>query len=172
MQHNQEMQRYMDEEAEHVKLSMLGDQSKEKVEVSRATLVSLYSSPWCYCAQLAATKRKAHLNTFKSNVESRNRQELQEWASRAVKMENESKIKERNDRLKQLSVSYTPHATVSALHSYSQRLVSHQEEIEHSLYTQAKQSDSEHKKQTGVVEKMQQQLDALKRDNARRLKAR
>ena len=51
-----------------------------------------------------------------------------------------------------------------------QKTISHQDSIEHSLYSKARDAESLRKKQVQIVEKLQNDLDILKRNNARKLK--
>ena len=51
-----------------------------------------------------------------------------------------------------------------------QKLVSHQESQEHSLYSQAREAEAQRKRQDQVVGKLQVELETLKRTNAKRLK--
>ena len=51
-----------------------------------------------------------------------------------------------------------------------QREVSRMDQQEHRMYTQVKEAEAERRKQETVIEKLQGDLDALKRENSRRLK--
>ena len=50
--------------------------------------------------------------------------------------------------------------------------MTHQESLEHALYTQAKNAEAQRKKQTQVVSRMQNELMELRRRNAKMLKVR
>ena len=51
-----------------------------------------------------------------------------------------------------------------------QKLVSHQESQEHSLYASARSAEADRKKQSQVVDQLQEKLEALKQKNANKLK--
>ena len=51
-----------------------------------------------------------------------------------------------------------------------QRLVTHYDQIEHKLFSGAREAEAQRKKQSQVVQKMQNDLEQLKRENAKRLK--
>ena len=53
-----------------------------------------------------------------------------------------------------------------------QHLVSHYDQVEHRLFSDAREAEAQRKKQSQVVIKMQGELEHLKRENAKRLKVR
>ena len=53
-----------------------------------------------------------------------------------------------------------------------QRLVTHYDQVEHKLFSEAKEAEAQRKKQSQIVQKMHDELEQLKRDNAKRLKVR
>ena len=55
-------------------------------------------------------------------------------------------------------------------HVLPQRLVSHYDQVEHKLFSEAKEAEGQRKKQSQIVQKMHDELEQLKRDNAKRLK--
>lgn len=101
----------------------------------------------------ANAKWRKQLDSFQQHVKDRNKQEFHNWSNRALGLENEAKKREHEDRLKTLS-----------------KTISHQDSIEHSLYSRARDAESLRKKQVQIVEKLQNDLDILKRNNARKLK--
>ena len=53
-----------------------------------------------------------------------------------------------------------------------QSLVTHYDQVEHRLFSDAREAEAQRKKQSQVVVKMQGELEHLKRENAKRLKVR
>lgn len=53
---------------------------------------------------------------------------------------------------------------------FSQKLVSRHDSVEHSLFSQAREADSQRKKKSQLVVTLQSELDKLKQKNARKLK--
>ena len=51
-----------------------------------------------------------------------------------------------------------------------QHLVTHYDQVEHRLFSGAREAEAQRKKQSQVVIKMQGELEQLKRENAKRLK--
>ena len=51
-----------------------------------------------------------------------------------------------------------------------QHLVAHYDQVEHRLFSGAREAEAQRKKQSQVVIKMQGELEQLKRENAKRLK--
>lgn len=54
---------------------------------------------------IANAKRRNRLDTLQQQVKVRNATKYETWAQRAVALENEAKKRERQDRVKKLSVS-------------------------------------------------------------------
>ena len=59
---------------------------------------------------------------------------------------------------------------INNYHVLPQRLVSHYDQVEHKLFSEAKEAEGQRKKQSQIVQKMHDELEQLKRDNAKRLK--
>ena len=51
-----------------------------------------------------------------------------------------------------------------------QRLVGHYDQVEHKLFSEAREAEAQRKKQSQVVQKMHSELEQLKRENAKKLK--
>ena len=63
-------------------------------------------------------------------------------------------------------------ATFAHVYTLLQHLVTHYDHVEHKLFSDAREAEAQRKKQSQVVIKMQDELEQLKRDNAKRLKVR
>ena len=86
LQQTSDMQHYMQQEAEHLQLSIRNDEINERVDQANA-------------------KWRKQLDSFQQHVKDRNKQEFHSWSNRALGLENEAKKREHEDRLKTLSVS-------------------------------------------------------------------
>ena len=59
--------------------------------------------------------------------------------------------------------------SVAFLHTL-QKVVSRADQQEHKIYTQVKEAEAERRKQETIIDKLQEDLDALKRENSKKLK--
>ena len=59
---------------------------------------------------------------------------------------------------------------VKHTHTHTQRAVTHYDQVEQDLYNRAKGAEAERKRRDQVLGKMEEDLNYLKRENARRLK--
>ena len=81
-----ENQHYMQQEMDHVQLSIMSDNIRERVDA-------------------ANSRRDKRLNNFQRRVKEKNMAKLQDWATRTITKDHEEKLKERQEKLTQLSVS-------------------------------------------------------------------
>lgn len=129
-----ENQHYMQQEMDHLQLSILSDNIRGRVDA-------------------ANTRRDKRLNNFQRRVKEKNMTKLQDWATRTITKDNEEKLKERQEKLTHLS-----------------KIVSHHDTVEHSLFSQAREADSQIKRQGQTLSKLQEELETLKKTNARKIK--
>lgn len=150
-----ENQHYMQQEMDHLQLSILSDNIRGRVDA-------------------ANTRRDKRLNNFQRRVKEKNMTKLQDWATRTITKDNEEKLKERQEKLTHLSVSkiYFNTFIVCFLKSFIQKIVSHHDTVEHSLFSQAREADSQIKRQGQTLSKLQEELETLKKTNARKIKVR
>lgn len=80
-----ENQHYMQQEMDHIQLSILNDNMRERLDA-------------------ANTRREKRLGTFQKKIKEKNSTKLQDWATRTITKDNEEKLKERQEKLTHLSV--------------------------------------------------------------------
>lgn len=131
----------------NIHVQRLGQKAAEDVELEAIRRQSNYR------VELASTKRQSLMEDYESRVRERNATEMHKWEERISRQYSEQKKKQHVDRLRQL-----------------QKTVSRFDEHEHSLYAQVKTAEASRKKQDQVVNRLQVELDTMKRNNARRLK--
>jgi hypothetical protein len=101
----------------------------------------------------AAAKKESTLREFQKSIRDKNQQKTTKWAMRAISRENEEKSKEHQKRLNHLS-----------------KLVSRYDNIEHSLFSRARETDSLIKRQNQTLSKLHNELEMLKKANAKKIK--
>jgi hypothetical protein len=99
------------------------------------------------------SQRQSRMDTYQRSLQERNTAMMRNWEENAAAQLTEQARLKHQDRMKQL-----------------QREVSRMDQQEHRMYTQVKEAEAERRKQETVIEKLQGDLDALKRENSRRLK--
>jgi hypothetical protein len=103
--------------------------------------------------QTVEAKRQAMLTHKQRDIQEKNTKEKFQWEKRVSERHLESKRKEHEEKLKFLS-----------------QIVQKQEDLERSLYKQVHAAEVSRRKQDDVVNQLQAELDAKKRENARQLK--
>ena len=110
------------------------------------------------------------MEDYEGRVRNRNAIELHKWEEHISRQYSEQKKKQHVDRLTQLQVSHPMVKRDCYNPLYWQKTVNRFDEHEHTLYAQVKTAEASRKKQDQVVNRLQVELETMKRNNARRLK--
>ena len=114
---------------------------------------------------MAKSKRQSLMKDYESSVRERNATKSHKWEEHVSQQYSEQKKKQHVDRLRQLQVRHQLANTTLLV-----KTVSRFDEHEYTLYTQVKTADASCRKQDQVVNKLQVELEIMKRNNACQLK--